>query len=313
MSDASTTSNPTTPNVGFERAKQDRQKLIVRLHEEGDEELAALLTRCGQTMKLRCTCCSALKAVEVRCEKRWCPVCARKIAAARVAKYTYAVARMQWPLFLTLTVQNSIDAWEGIRRMKSCWGKMRRTKWFKACDVKGGITAMEITNKGSGWHPHLHTVIDCRWLAVRTPRPQRGDSAESIRLKCSSAKAELDAEWAKVTKQVTASTYVKRTDRLDLRELLKYAADPGTLSNEQGRISELIRAIDKFRMVQPFGHCMGISAEIEALAAEDHVTKPCAGCGGSSWLPELTIERPNRPQRADGKKHHPSLDRALPD
>lgn len=283
--------NPSEKSDGFLVAQDQRKRLAERLRAEDAEDLALMLDGCGQTMRLRCACCGHAKEVEQRCRKRWCPVCCRKIAAERVAKYTYAVARMQWPLFVTLTVANSLEAWEGIKRLKSAWGKMKRRKWFQACDVKGGITAIEITNKGSGWHPHLHSVIDCRWLAVATPRPQRGETAEGWDLKKKSAKAELDAEWASVTKQVTASTFIKRLDRLDLREVLKYAADPGTLLGEEGNVSELIRAIDKFRMVQPFGSCMGISAEIEQLAAEDYNGKPCPSCEGRAWMPVMVIER----------------------
>jgi hypothetical protein len=277
--------------AGFRAAQAARGALLERLMGEGAEELAARLRLCGQTLDLRCKCCGQKKTVERRCERRWCPVCARKIAAERVARYTYAVARMEWPLFLTLTVVNSLEAWEGIKRLKSCWGKMRRRKWFLGCQVAGGITAIEITNQGRGWHPHLHSVIDCRWLAVDTPRPMRGDSRERVAEKCRSAKAELDAEWARVTMQPTASTYVKRLPRLDLREVLKYSVDPGTLLGEEGRISELIDAIDKFRMVQPFGSCMGIAAEIAQLAAEDYEAAVCPKCASAAWEPVLVVTR----------------------
>lgn len=279
-------------NKGHAKAKAQRAMLEARLREEGADDLADKLKGCGMTLVLECSCCHLRKEVEVRCERRWCPVCARKIAAERVARYTFAVARMEWPLFVTLTVANQVEAWEGIKKLKASWGKMRRTKWFKRCQVVGGITAIEITNRGKGWHPHLHSIIDCRWLAVATPRPQRGDTKAVIKAKCKAAKAELDHEWAKCCQQLTASTYVKRSDRLNLREVLKYCADPGTLLNEHGVISELIRAIDKFRMVQPFGSCMGISAMIRELAESEMQPKPCAYCEANSWRPAMTIERP---------------------
>jgi hypothetical protein len=88
-----------------------------------------------------------------------------------------------------------------------------------------------------------------------------------------------------------ASVKVKRTTGEILTEVLKYAADPGTLLAEDGRVCELIRAIDKFRLVQPFGTCMGIGAEIRQLAAENREGGTCPTCQTSAWRPVLVLER----------------------
>lgn len=289
---------PREPSKAHLEACRKRGQLEERLREEGADDLAERLAKCSKKLVLVCQCCGARKEVEQRCERRWCPVCARKIAAERVARYSYAVERMQWPLFVTLTVTNSLDAWEGLRRLKAAWGRMRRLKWFRDCQVKGGITAIEITNKGRGWHPHLHSVIDCRWLAVSTPAPQRGDSPAMIATRCKQAKAELDAAWSRACRQPTASTYVKRTAQAIIAEVLKYAVDPGTLVHEEGRISDLIRAIDKYRMVQPFGHCLGIGALIKAQAAAERPPKNCESCGKDAWAPsDALAEMLSRPTK----------------
>lgn len=284
------------------QATAARQRLIVRLHEEGAEDLAEILQSCGVLIQLRCTGCGRIRPVESRCEKRWCPVCMRRIAAERVARYSFAVERMQWPLFVTLTVRNSLEAWAGLRHLKSSWGRMRRSKWFKKCSVRGGVTAIEITNRGNGWHPHLHSVIDCRWLAVSVPPPQKGDTRTCIAAKCATAKAELDAEWAKCTRQATASTYVKRTSQEILREVLKYSVDPGSLAATEGRISELIRAMDKFRLVQPFGNCMGIGPMIREMERASRIEKACEDCGETHWRMEGPYCAGNDPLSQEYKK-----------
>lgn len=286
-------------------AVQNRQHLICRLHEEGSEDLAWYLERCGLKMKLRCLDCNLTKEVEVRCERRWCPVCMRKIAAERVARYRFAMDRLQWPLFVTLTIANTVLAEHGIRTLKTCLGRFKKTKWWKGCKVRGGVTAIEVTNRGKGWHPHAHMLMDCEWLSSNTPKIQRGDTKEVKGAKLKAAKADLDHQWAKATGQATASTYVMRSGEAKLQEVLKYSADPETLCHEKGRISELIRAMDKFRMIQPWGCCYGIGKLIKAMAEAEREPCKCGYCEGSKFTQELNVQRPNRP--TPSKRPDPSI------
>src|SRR5204862_1110655 len=114
---------------------------------------------------------------EKRCKKKWCPVCVRGIATKRSIKFSRAAALMRWPMHLTLTVRNVADDddHDFVRRLRRNFGKLRHRKIWKN-NVTGGVAGIEVTNKGKGWHPHLHALIDCRWLAIDTPAPQRGET-----------------------------------------------------------------------------------------------------------------------------------------
>lgn len=90
------------------------------------------------------------------------------------------------PVFITLTVKNGEDLEERFAHlMKSFktlqvarrkW-KDRRTGHNELCKAHGIVYAAEITNKGRGWHPHLHMValvddwidrekLSKEWLAI---------------------------------------------------------------------------------------------------------------------------------------------------
>jgi hypothetical protein len=103
-----------------------------------------------------------------------CPVCARLRAAKQVRKYAERVqvlrdANPKLKLaLLTLTVKNGDDLDERFHHLANSWKKYqaRRRDWLKKgwgfnelCKVDGAVFSYEVTNKGNGWHPHLHAVV----------------------------------------------------------------------------------------------------------------------------------------------------------
>ena len=198
--------------------------LRARLREEGASELLAKLAQCQQPLTLKCLSCGETKSVLQRCKRKWCPCCAKNLAALRSEELGYIVARMKWPLFVTLTMRNvSEKPWLAVRKLRRAFGKLRHRKLWKS-RTRGGVAAVEITNEGKGWHPHLHAVIDCAWLAWKTPRPGPRSSPEVWKERCQQAAEELSKTWAKLLDQETASVRVKRADRLTIaKEVLKYS------------------------------------------------------------------------------------------
>lgn len=272
----------------------------MRLDREDESGLASILSLCGTPMTLICTCCGEQRTVETRCKKRWCPVCARQISAARVGKYAGAVESMQWPLFVTLTVPN-VDRLhlDTIRWMRRAYRKLRQRKWWGDA-VKGGIASLEITNTGKGWHPHIHSILDCRWLSKTVPPPKPFESRASMRNKFERAAKEVAAEWANALGVPRAVVHVKRayTDRTQREcprgsssiavEVLKYAVKPDDLIDCAEPIGDLIRLMGAARMVSSFGSCYGRQL--------DTPETPYAGgmceCGASgAWMPEDIVDR----------------------
>jgi hypothetical protein len=250
---------------------------------------------------MTCTNCGTPRLAEARCKKRWCPVCARAISAKRVAKYVGAVESMQWPLFLTLTRPNlDVLHLQHIKEMRSAFRRMRQRVWWPRC-VKGGIASIEITNIGNGWHPHIHAIIDCRWLSVTTPAPRPFDSRAMIKNKCEKAARETAAAWAAAMRLPECRIHVKRayTERTTPEmprnnqsiaiEVLKYSVKPGDLINCKEPIGDLIRLMGAARLVSSWGSCYGKNLVDEEEQPYAGAMCEC-GCTGT-FLPDMVIDR----------------------
>lgn len=158
-----------------------------------------------------------------------------------------------------------------IRKLRRAFGKLRHRKLWKS-RTRGGVAAVEITNEGNGWHPHLHAVIDCAWLAWKTPRPGNRARPEVWKERCNAAAAEVGDTWAKLLGQETASVRVKRADKRTIaKEVMKYTVKNEDLVTTEGSAGEMIRALDGTRLVTTFGILHGqksstIKAEARAYA-----------------------------------------------
>lgn len=274
-----------------------------RLFDEGEAELLAKIAVCQEPLTLRCEVCETNVEVKQRCKRKWCPCCVRALAAQRSAELQFIVERMQWPLFVTLTMRNVEDLSSGgVRHLRRAFGKLRHRRFWKD-RVKGGIANVEVTNIGNGWHPHLHCVIDCRWLAVETPEPRARDSAEEKRAAFKSAAAELERHWAKCLKQETASVKVKRAFRDTItKEVVKYSVKSSDLIECQGSVGAVIRALEGTRLMTTFGKCHGqcvkeLRADAKRAAKQKQYSEmeerpPRCHCGEEQFMPEaLVVQR----------------------
>ena len=109
------------------------------------------------------------------CKKHMlCPFCsairASKQATAYHEKMVHILKRKSnlKPVFMTLTVKNGDDLKERFNHLKNSFRTLQtaRRKWLKRgnghnelCKAHGIVFAYEITNKGKGWHPHLHMIL----------------------------------------------------------------------------------------------------------------------------------------------------------
>lgn len=279
----------------YQRAINQQKALIEKLHDKGEPALAEKLEKCGEVFTMRCNGCSYSRPVRQGCKLKWCPVCVRKIAAERSIKYQAAVEAMEWPLFVTLTMPNTADlTGNPIRQMRQAFGKLRQHKLWKR-NVRGGVAAIEITNIGNGWHPHLHTVIDCRWLAHKTPRPQKSDSKKMVREKCLAASDELGLAWARALQIKSFNPdwcgvvfKVKRCDAETIgREVLKYSVKGSDLVDCKEDVGELIELMKLTRLVTSFGSLFGKN-RIKVVKQKRECE--CPECHGKTWTPECVLD-----------------------
>lgn len=268
----------------LDRIRQVRA-LHARLLSEGESELASKIKDCGMELQLTCVACKKVHMGRKRCKKKWCPRCCAALTAERNNRMRQVVERFQWPLFLTLTMKNVDDLSLGaVRDLRRAFGKLRHRKFWKAHTV-GGLACIEVTNIGNGWHPHLHAVLDCKWLAITVPPPQRRESRESIKAKCEAAGKELERNWSRCLKQPSSSVFVKRCNAATItKEVVKYAVKGTDLLDCKEKIGDLIRALEGTRLMTTFGTVFG-KKKVEVEDDECDYESPFKCCSDPQWRP----------------------------
>lgn len=277
-----------------EDGKKNRDILKARLLAEGAPDLAAKLEICGQQLRLVCTCCGSKKNAEAHCRRRWCPACAYIVQRDRVGKFAAATTTMQWPLAIMLSIPSTTDP-EAIRDLRKSWSKMRRRKLIES-KISGGISTVEVTEGDHGWHPHLHILADCRWLAVHVPEPNRRDTKAIREQKCEMAQRELSAIWGSVIglndgpgPDRSAYVWVNRKKPGEaLAYAMKYALKGSTLAASTLPIAPLIRVLSKSRMISAFGDLHG---RVEEDDEEEKPGVQCPDCGNEkSFMPAEVVD-----------------------
>lgn len=273
-------------DTGSRDPKEIRVLLEDRLRAEDRADLADHLKRCGEELLLNCVCCSRVYRVERGCKRRWCPVCAPRVSASRLARAQRVAGRFQWPLAVTLTTTNLDRADNCVARIKEVFADFRQTVFWKKT-VAGGIYGVEVTHKGRGFHPHIHCLLDCEWLAIETPKPTRAMSQRQVAALCKRAQNELAEVWGGYVQRSKASVYVQRAFGLSLKETLKYSIKPVELLECRCRASEIIDLIDAGRTMARFGCAHSMSKEFVGCDEETEHLKQCDSCGAiNSTMPE---------------------------
>jgi len=240
----------------FAKRNEDRAALAAKLDACGADDLAARLEKCGQPLAMTCTNCGHAKSIFTRCDLKWCPSCAPLLAHEKVTRYAPICAEFLSPLFVTLTVKNYSDR-VGVRELRRAFTALRRHRWFKKC-VRGGVASFEVTNRGKGWHPHIHALMDCRWLSVTVHRPPPGCSNDAFRAAARRALNEVADIWSLAVKRkgtLKVRAVFKRDDgdsTAAMREVIKYSVKPSDLI-EADEPDVLIRELSLSRNLVSWG------------------------------------------------------------
>lgn len=108
-----------------------------------------------------------------------CPMCAirrgAKMLKAYLDKYEAVLADHGHlrPYLVTLTVKNGPDLAERINHLRGAMRRMTQARrdhqkgkrFVEFARSMGGFHSIEVTNKGQGWHPHVHMI----WLCASEP------------------------------------------------------------------------------------------------------------------------------------------------
>lgn len=273
----------------------ERDQLKKKLLEEGRADLAGRLAKCGQPITLRCLCCDAAREVKTRCDQKWCPYCARAIAARTADRYARIAAACASPLLATFTTTHSTDDGpELIRHVRRSHTKLRRLRWWRKC-VAGGVVAYEVARADAtaavsgdhGWHPHAHCILDARWLSVTALPPRRGATRDQVKARGRSSCIEVAEQWSLALGR-RGSVHVRRIypgedGTIDgaIHEVLKYSVKGSDLLATSEPVGPLIDVLARTRLVASWGSFY----RHESIKRRRGVAPMCP-CGASDWLPQ---------------------------
>lgn len=174
------------------------------------------------------------------CHDRFCVPCAKDRSATIVRnvldRLTDAPVR-----FITLTLKAAGEPLgSSIRRLTTAFSALRRRKLWKDA-VVGGVAFLEVhwSRTGSRWHPHLHILVQGRFLD----------------------QGKLSQAWSKVTgdSRIVDIRLVRNPEHL-ARYVAKYASKPlnASFANCPQLLDDAIVALKGKRMCVTFGTWQGV-------------------------------------------------------
>lgn len=157
----------------FQRWLSDTQDLT---HREDLQKVSADLRQCASWLKFHhyYRLDDVRLAAAYTCKRHLvCPFCAARRGSKTVERYLdrLAVIAQERPrarlALLTLTVKNGPDLVERHAHLERSWKKLQKKRRNAAkgltvtemSKVAGALFSYEVTNKGKGWHPHLHAIV----------------------------------------------------------------------------------------------------------------------------------------------------------
>lgn len=158
----------------FQRWLSDTQDLT---HREDLQKVSADLRQCASWLKFHhyYRLDDLRLAAAYTCKRHLvCPFCAARRGSKTVERYLdrLKVVLQERPrlklALLTLTVKNGPNLVERHSHLESSWRKLQKRRrmalssgWGRTelAKVSGALFSYEVTNKGKGWHPHVHAIV----------------------------------------------------------------------------------------------------------------------------------------------------------
>jgi len=235
----------------FRRKRAYAQMFLASRH----EAVGMQLQDCQETEVLACcTDCGASWYILNRCRLRVCPLCSYEISKQRSAYILAMTKGMKYPKLLTLTMPLWTDnPQDGIKHIRALFAKLRKMKVF--AQVKGGAYQIEIKIKPSGYHIHVHTVLDSKFIPYQ----------------------HLFSAWRKLTGAVAPQVDIRAADTDAAKVYVaKYAAKSADFDGHPDDIVAWYNATDGARLFATFGAWYNVTAE--DLLNPEGKTKPQGVC-----------------------------------
>ena len=206
-----------------------------------------------------CLHCGFPWRVKVSCGSRVCPVCRRKWFGYHFKALYDLVSTWKQTRSLTLTTRNIPDAEfsrEDVLRIRRHFSQLRAH--FKK-QIAGGFYVVQATNRGHGWHLHLHIIYDGEFI-------YQGD---------------VSAAWSRITggSYVVDIRTVKKPEKAIRYLLADFSGAPRIRTEDADTYDRVFKGS---RLVQPFGIY---------LKYKFRVPFKCPQCGCTEWIPIEELDR----------------------
>lgn len=125
-------------------------------------------------VSLFCGHCGHTIHVPQYCGNRFCEVCG-VARSRRLLRRVGSVTSQLTPRkpfsfkFLTLTVPRKHDLKGTVDALLSSFRRFRQRAYWKK-NVRGGAYFIEFKHTANGWNPHLHIIVESRYMPVKTIR-----------------------------------------------------------------------------------------------------------------------------------------------
>ena len=230
-----------------------------------------------------CAHCGELIRVPVYCKNRFCEVCspARQHRVREKIKHLLKCADFSGGYFLamiTVSLPNTKELLPGVELLVRSFSRLRRSALWKR-SIRGGVYVIEITGKPGSWHPHIHALVEQKFISWKS----------------------FHARWNALT-GATAFHVQRIPTGAAERYLTKYLTKP---AGSPEHVLQIATDLRHTRLFQPFGTWHG------KIGSWQKLPYPCPECGECCWYPfdELIREikaRPVVPRSPPGAKK-PSL------
>lgn len=251
-----------------------KETIVAKLDANYREDLAERIRDCHTVDSwLVCKSCRRSSLVWNRCENFFCPECQPRLARERRESVEWWAKLAGQPKHVVLTVRNTEDLTRAhVQAIKDNFTRLRRTAFAR--NWVGGFYNLEVTNEGRGWHLHIHSLVDAKWIDAKN----------------------LAIIWGKLVGQDFAIVKVKDARAKDyLAEVTKYAVKGSQLASWTGK--DIAAFIDAFTGLRTFGVFGSLYAKrtewrewLDSIQAKGHQCE----CGGTHWellSPEELAER----------------------
>lgn len=251
--------NPAAQSEFWTSHTVQKNSIAAKLRLMGDVNRARTLEACHSTWTVAtCNDCGRVQKFPNRCDNFFCPECMPRLSHEREESITWWCNEVKQPKFVTLTCRNINDLTTAhIQEFKGWWNRLRRRKFARGW--RGGFYSLEVTNRGRGWHLHLHALIDAQWIDA----------------------GQLRGEWCDITGGLGEIVKVKDARTKDyLVKVKSYIVKPEQLAAwTPDQIETFIQAFDGCRTFGVFGSLYGKRTEFAAWIKALKESKPRCPCG----------------------------------